>query len=289
MQTTSLGTPNYQQMSSSYPFPLHYSNQNFPTQLNFIDFPHFHNQSPQIPSNPSSQLLPFPSSQNPSCKQEDQLNSPLMTLQPTHTTQNPLENIKKEPFIQTKYENGSIHDPSFCTQYLPVKLEIKKESDSPSSPILPQSKKIKKKFLDSQTNRHKSYSQRSPIKKTRRTWSPEEDAQLLELIKKHGTKWAKIASHMQSRNGKQVRDHYLNALAPDINRGIWTDEEDNAILSYYNKYGAQWCRIAECLSGRTETQVKGRFYTNLKQKITMMKNVKVEIIIDEFIKEEDEL
>jgi len=171
-----------------------------------------------------------------------------------------------------------------------AKIEVKKEDDQQSISVHHLSKKIAKNTTGSQATLSKSlksHKKKTPKKKTRQTWTPEEEAQVLQLMKKYGTKWAMIASCMKCRNGKQVRDHYLNSLAPDINRGVWTEEEDEAILFYYDKFGAQWCKIAECVPGRTETSVKGRFYTNLKQK-RMMKNVKVEIVIDEFIKEEEE-
>jgi len=131
-----------------------------------------------------------------------------------------------------------------------------------SSSLNPASKKIKKTIKSPKEGK-------APVKgkkkKTRRTWTSAEDTQLLELVKKYGKKWAKIASFMETRNGKQVRDHYLNALVPDINRGVWTPEEDEVIIKLYSQLGAQWCRISECLPGRTETQVKGRFYTQLRK------------------------
>jgi len=150
---------------------------------------------------------------------------------------------------------------------LPVpKAKLKKGSDKYSSSILPNSKKISKIRLSPQREPEKQHIQ-AHQKKVRRTWAPEEDAELLELVKKYGSEWTKIASFMKSRNGMQVRDHYLNALAPDIKRDTWTEEEDQAILLYYNKFGPHWGKIAECVEGRTKTQVKGRFHTNLKQKM----------------------
>jgi len=160
---------------------------------------------------------------------------------------------------------------------------VKNEENRPPSHLHHLSKKIAKKPITSHLKTYKPTPYQAQ-KKIRRTWSPEEDAQVLGLVKKYGKKWAKIATFMKSRNGKQIRDHYLNALVPDINRGIWTNIEDEAILFYYNKFGPQWCRIAECLIGRTETQVKGRFYTNLKQKL-MKKGGDVK----EIVKEEEEL
>jgi len=291
VSSTSFGNPNQQLL---YSLPQHFSSYNPKSQFNFIPFAAFQTEPPITPYNPSPSLLPFPSSQPFPFKQENLFNSHQNNAPVVQNPDGFFINVKDEPYIHMKHEDYSIDNFEGSPVIEQVKIEVKREDDQvPSSLLNPQSKKIskipKKPFVSETTFQAPSQlnKRRPSIKKTRRTWSPEEDVQLLGFIEKYGKKWAKIASCMKSRNGKQVRDHYLNALAPDINRGVWTEEEDKAIIFYYKKYGAQWCKIAECLSGRTETQVKGRFYTNLKQKF-MMKNVKVEIIIDEFIKEEEE-
>jgi len=71
---------------------------------------------------------------------------------------------------------------------------------------------------------------------------------------------------MEDRSGKQVRDRYLNALAGNIKKASWTDEEDQTILMMLENYGPQWSRIAQRLEGRTEMQVKNRYYKSLKMK-----------------------
>jgi len=70
---------------------------------------------------------------------------------------------------------------------------------------------------------------------------------------------------MGNRTGKQVRDRYLNVLVSDINKSSWTEEEDSVIMEMLEKIGSQWCKISDCLQGRTEMQVKNRYYTYLKK------------------------
>jgi len=53
---------------------------------------------------------------------------------------------------------------------------------------------------------------------------------------------------------------------PDIKRTNWTEFEDRLIWVLYFQMGTKWCKIAEHLPGRTEGQVKNRFYTYLKKK-----------------------
>jgi len=101
----------------------------------------------------------------------------------------------------------------------------------------------------------------------RKAWQDQEDEQLLELVEKYGKKWSKIASIMKGRTGKQIRDRYLNNLNPEIVDKDWTSEEDNLILFLYYNWGKKWSKIAAALPGRSEGQVKNRFYWGLKRKV----------------------
>jgi hypothetical protein len=51
-------------------------------------------------------------------------------------------------------------------------------------------------------------------------------------------------------------------------RREWTPDEDNFILMMHNKIGSKWSQISkmEPLLGRTVSQIKNRFYQNLKDK-----------------------
>jgi len=144
-------------------------------------------------------------------------------------------------------------------------LETESNYSMKDSHINGSSKKITKKNLSIDSQIQTPSSQKSGLR-TRNSWTEAEDEQVLELIKVHGPKWTKIALIMGGRTGKQVRDRYLNVLTPHINKASWTQEEDKMIMAMYQQYGAQWRRISEYLKGRTETQVKNRYYTNLKKR-----------------------
>jgi len=98
--------------------------------------------------------------------------------------------------------------------------------------------------------------------KSRNYWESDEDLRLLELVEKHGEKWSKIASLMKGRTGKQIRDRYVNYLRPNIKQKRWSQEEDNLLQELYKEFGNKWSRIAIYLHGRTENQVKNRFYAS---------------------------
>lgn len=53
---------------------------------------------------------------------------------------------------------------------------------------------------------------------------------MIELIKIHGLKWAKIAKYMKDRNGQQCACRWNNALDPKISKGNWTLEVCNCNL-----------------------------------------------------------
>jgi len=116
----------------------------------------------------------------------------------------------------------------------------------------------------------------------RKFWLPAEDAQLMELVNIYGEKWSKIASVMQGRTGKQIRDRYINSLKPGIRQDAWTPAEDELLIRLYRKIGNKWSKIAHCLKGRTENQVKNRFRTYLKRKIrkSVFANLDSEVVSD---------
>ena len=98
-------------------------------------------------------------------------------------------------------------------------------------------------------------------------WTPEEDRKILNGMKKFGNSWAKIANSMKSRNGKQIRDRYINVLNPDINKSPFSQTEDENIIKYREILGSKWARIAkECGTGRSPDMIKNRYYSHLKNK-----------------------
>jgi hypothetical protein len=92
---------------------------------------------------------------------------------------------------------------------------------------------------------------------------------LSEKVKLYGTQnWVVIARYLPGRLGRQCRERWHNVIDPSIVRREWTQEEDLFIIVQFNQIGSRWSQISkmEPLIGRTVSQIKNRYYQNLKGK-----------------------
>ena len=107
----------------------------------------------------------------------------------------------------------------------------------------------------------------------RRTWKPEHDEVLRELVaKKYGKKgkWVEISKEINSRlgcnfNSKQCRTRYQNVLDDTIKAGPISSEEAAIIDEALQKYGKAWTTIAKILDGRTDNQVKNYYHAKQRR------------------------
>ncbi|CAK84221.1 unnamed protein product (macronuclear) [Paramecium tetraurelia] len=120
------------------------------------------------------------------------------------------------------------------------------------------------RFLEGRTvSQCKQHWQRlSGGQEKKKKWTEEENQIILSFTKENPqfNNWALIAARMQGRNGKQIREHYMNQLRPGIkNKQGWNEEEDKQLLNLYQRYGSKWCQINKHFEGRTEIMLKNRF------------------------------
>jgi hypothetical protein len=99
-----------------------------------------------------------------------------------------------------------------------------------------------------------------------RSWTPEEDAKLICLVGTYGAgNWGAIAEEMSDRTGIQCRKRWTESLDPDIKKGPWTPEEDEALRHLVGEYGeSKWTVIAKELPSedgkhRTDGQCRQRW------------------------------
>ena len=107
------------------------------------------------------------------------------------------------------------------------------------------------------------------------SWTPEEDAQLVELVQKEAATppsitasktWSRVAAQLTNRTGKQCRERYLNQLKPGIRREPWSEEEERILHEVHSKIGNKWVAIAAQLPGRTDNCVKNHWNSMLRKR-----------------------
>ncbi|XP_010441164.1 PREDICTED: transcription factor MYB23-like [Camelina sativa] len=100
-------------------------------------------------------------------------------------------------------------------------------------------------------------------------WTVEEDKILMDYVRTHGQgHWNRIAKKTGlKRCGKSCRLRWMNYLSPTVNRGNFTDQEEDLIIRLHKLLGNRWSLIAKRVPGRTDNQVKNYWNTHLSKKL----------------------
>ncbi|KAF1861366.1 hypothetical protein Lal_00025651 [Lupinus albus] len=103
-------------------------------------------------------------------------------------------------------------------------------------------------------------------------WTPEEDHKLIHYIQKHGYgNWRTLPKNAGlERCGKSCRLRWTNYLRPDIKRGRFTFEEEEAIIQLHSILGNKWSAIASRLPGRTDNEIKNYWNTHIRKRLLRM-------------------
>ncbi|CAI0431080.1 unnamed protein product [Linum tenue] len=103
-------------------------------------------------------------------------------------------------------------------------------------------------------------------------WTPEEDQKLVDYIQKHGYgNWRTLPKNAGlQRCGKSCRLRWTNYLRPDIKRGRFSFEEEEAIIQLHSILGNKWSAIAARLPGRTDNEIKNYWNTHIRKRLLRM-------------------
>jgi hypothetical protein len=110
-------------------------------------------------------------------------------------------------------------------------------------------------------------------------WTAEEDANLIEAVKKPGNSWITVAELVPGRTNFQCRNRWAY-IGPIIKgtavKGKWTAEEDAKLIEAVQKCGKDWVAIAALVPGRSNNQCNHRWIKYLSANIdqTTKRNIK---------------
>ena len=97
-------------------------------------------------------------------------------------------------------------------------------------------------------------------------WTEEEDKILKEKAEEFNYKnWNSIANYIPGRTSIQCSARYRR-IRPGLVKGAWDKDEDNKLLSLYEKYGKNWAAISKEMPHRTGKQIRDRFLNSLDSK-----------------------
>ena len=104
-------------------------------------------------------------------------------------------------------------------------------------------------------------------------WSKEEDEKLKNLYSLIGPSWAKIAKLMKNRDGKQVRDRYINTISESLIKSKFSDDEDFLLFLLQKIYGNKWTMFTCLIKNRSPDSIKNRFNTAVKNRLNHFENL----------------
>ena len=110
-------------------------------------------------------------------------------------------------------------------------------------------------------------------KRNRRVFDSKEDKLLIHVMNTHDFQsWEKVAKFIPGRTGRQCRERWVNYLSPDLDSSPWNIIDDTKLLNSVKEYGTKWSFISKFFPGRSYSQIKNRWYSILKWKVSSKNN-----------------
>jgi hypothetical protein len=105
-----------------------------------------------------------------------------------------------------------------------------------------------------------SAADRKHAKRTRMSFTTDEDDRLRTLVRKYGAdNWTMISAKMPRRDRRQCRERWLNYLSPAVSNGPWTPDEEQLLRDKVSELGRRWKTIEAFFEGRTDINIKNHW------------------------------
>jgi hypothetical protein len=99
----------------------------------------------------------------------------------------------------------------------------------------------------------------------RRPFGTAEDAVIMKaMLAGPFEPWDAISRRLPGRTARQCRERWANYLSPAIRSDPWTPEEDRILIEKINEMGFSWSSIAHSFNGRSDNDIKNRWYSHLR-------------------------
>jgi hypothetical protein len=104
--------------------------------------------------------------------------------------------------------------------------------------------------------------------RVRRKWTVEEDAKLIDAVKKCGKDWLAVAALVPGRKNRMCRQRWADNLDPDALRtmGQWTAEEDAMLYEGMQKHWKDYVAVAALVPGRNNKDCRHRWADKFEPK-----------------------
>ena len=98
----------------------------------------------------------------------------------------------------------------------------------------------------------------------KKSWTPEEDNLLEDLVRKFGNRWSLMAQSFPDRTPSQIATRWSKTSNPRLVKGPFTSQEDQKIIEHVQKYGPKkWSLLVKEMPERSSKQYRERWMNNL--------------------------
>ncbi|KAF8803849.1 hypothetical protein BYT27DRAFT_7108914, partial [Phlegmacium glaucopus] len=115
------------------------------------------------------------------------------------------------------------------------------------------------------TNRTPLDCLRHGLPRQRHSWTTDQDQRLIDSVKSCGiSNWQLVARNVSPHaTASQCQNRWCKSLDPALQRGNWTEEEDDRLRKAVAGYGSSWIQVASAIPGRTNDQCRERWHEHL--------------------------